>query len=427
MSWAWNSVGTSIELKDFVALWNQRGKLLSGEFDRKQEVLGILSFDRFGARGNGLKDDTKAIQATFSELRDMGGGVAWGTGGKTYKTTETIYQPSWTTLFGAGYMAPGRSFNGVTTILGAHTGAAVLSRKGAFGCGLSNILLQTQSSAIPKTGLCDGRDSAGSAGSHWVQNLNISGYFSQSAAYFCASEENDYNNINIYLQGGGALYGLTEVQGDSLSVDSMTGSSNIHNTFKNLRISSEVVDDLAACINVEAGAGTGDLCFHKAYLLPCRGSYVRVNVGSQDGAGNTRKIFFDRCSGEINTTSTGPLYGFDLQSTAALQMKISIDGSTMPCRAGGNFLRQGANLTIADSHIEVPVPDRAPSYIKSQILRSDINFGAGREIYDNTMLTGNMGFYGTTPIARQLLATGAAHTVDDVITALQALGLVRQV
>lgn len=32
----------------------------------------------------------------------------------------------------------------------------------------------------------------------------------------------------------------------------------------------------------------------------------------------------------------------------------------------------------------------------------------------------------TTPIARQVLATGAGATVDDVITALQALGLVRQ-
>lgn len=35
-------------------------------------------------------------------------------------------------------------------------------------------------------------------------------------------------------------------------------------------------------------------------------------------------------------------------------------------------------------------------------------------------------FYGVTPTARQLLATGASHTVDDVITALQNLGLVKQ-
>ncbi len=37
-----------------------------------------------------------------------------------------------------------------------------------------------------------------------------------------------------------------------------------------------------------------------------------------------------------------------------------------------------------------------------------------------------LAFYGSTPIVQPLLATGAAHTVDDVITALQNLGLVRQ-
>lgn len=38
----------------------------------------------------------------------------------------------------------------------------------------------------------------------------------------------------------------------------------------------------------------------------------------------------------------------------------------------------------------------------------------------------NLGFYGVTAIARPLLATGAAHTADDIITVLQNLGLVRQ-
>lgn len=37
-----------------------------------------------------------------------------------------------------------------------------------------------------------------------------------------------------------------------------------------------------------------------------------------------------------------------------------------------------------------------------------------------------IGFYGAAPVARQLLATGGGATVDQVITALQALGLLRQ-
>lgn len=37
-----------------------------------------------------------------------------------------------------------------------------------------------------------------------------------------------------------------------------------------------------------------------------------------------------------------------------------------------------------------------------------------------------LGFFGVAPVGRPLLATGAAHTVDDVITVLQSLGLARQ-
>ena len=38
-----------------------------------------------------------------------------------------------------------------------------------------------------------------------------------------------------------------------------------------------------------------------------------------------------------------------------------------------------------------------------------------------------VGFYGITPVSRQVLATGTGKTVDNVITALQNLGLVSQV
>lgn len=37
-----------------------------------------------------------------------------------------------------------------------------------------------------------------------------------------------------------------------------------------------------------------------------------------------------------------------------------------------------------------------------------------------------LGFFNATPVVQQLLATGAGHTVDDVITVLQTLGLCRQ-
>lgn len=49
-------------------------------------------------------------------------------------------------------------------------------------------------------------------------------------------------------------------------------------------------------------------------------------------------------------------------------------------------------------------------------ITGDLHHGSGCKV----------GFYGKTPIDQAVLATGAGHTVDDVITALQNLGLVKQ-
>jgi hypothetical protein len=37
-----------------------------------------------------------------------------------------------------------------------------------------------------------------------------------------------------------------------------------------------------------------------------------------------------------------------------------------------------------------------------------------------------MSFWGVTPVVQQVFATGASHTVDELITVLQTLGLVKQ-
>ena len=37
-----------------------------------------------------------------------------------------------------------------------------------------------------------------------------------------------------------------------------------------------------------------------------------------------------------------------------------------------------------------------------------------------------LGFWGATPVAQQVFATGASHTVDELITVLQTLGLLKQ-
>lgn len=56
----------------------------------------------------------------------------------------------------------------------------------------------------------------------------------------------------------------------------------------------------------------------------------------------------------------------------------------------------------------------------------EVKVGSGGPVLFKAENGSKIAFYGVATVARQLLATGASHTVDDVITALQTLGLVKQ-
>lgn len=68
------------------------------------------------------------------------------------------------------------------------------------------------------------------------------------------------------------------------------------------------------------------------------------------------------------------------------------------------------------------------------VLRRPIEINDGMDfIFDvttgtkiGTATSQKLGFWNVTPVVQQVLATGAAHTVDDVITLLQTLGLAKQ-
>lgn len=345
-----------------------------------------VAFDikAYGARGNQTQDDSNAIISAISGAVAASGGVVFLPPG-FYKTTQTVYVPRWVNLEGVGFHAPGNTYDGLSVILARHSGAAILSLKGAHACRLDNLLLQNSSTTlIPKTGLCIGRDSGlASAGLHVIQNVNVGGYFSQAAVYQVASEENEFRNLHIYLQGGGALHGLWLSQGDSLGVDSLGASSHIDNIYYNIRVSSEVSSDAAACISISGGASSGDANFFGGYLLPAAGSYVSINV-NQDGSSMSRSLGFYGLSGEINPAAAGPLYGYHFDASGALSASVEILGSYMPLRVGGSFLKLETNTRLLNSRIVVPTPDRGSAYVASQMSRSEIDLGAGRFVWGDS-------------------------------------------
>ena len=111
---------------------------------------------------------------------------------------------------------------------------------------------------------------------------------------------------------------------------------------------------------------------------------------------------------ERNTTADSAGYNLILNAGGAT--------SAATDKAGGDLiLEPGISTGSAESGVQI---------------RGCVAGSSGTE--DRTMTTmmrvlGNkIGFYNVTPTTRQVLATGASATVDDVITVLQTLGLVKQ-
>jgi hypothetical protein len=105
-------------------------------------------------------------------------------------------------------------------------------------------------------------------------------------------------------------------------------------------------------------------------------------------------------------------------NTAGNTLTITAGGATAAAtdKSGGSLILQGGLSTgTGESGVTI---------------KGCIAGGSGTT--DGTQTTGiqvlgnKIGFYGVTPLARAVLATGVVHTVDDVITALQNLGLVSQ-
>jgi hypothetical protein len=123
-------------------------------------------------------------------------------------------------------------------------------------------------------------------------------------------------------------------------------------------------------------------------------------------------------TGTVGVGTTSPGAKFDILSTSE-QLRLSYDSThyaSLTVGAGGGLtlggtvgmLTMSANLTINAANI---VTDTT----------------TGMQIGTAGGASGQkLGFFGATPLVQPVLATGASHTVDEVISALQSLGLCRQ-
>lgn len=252
----------------------------------QSKLRDIVSVKDFGAVGDGITDDTAAINAAIASVLN-GGSVYFPRG--VYKATTTIYVPYGVILFGCGVQHTPNilalTAQG-SVIYGVHTGAAVVSFKGAYNGGLQDLIIIGDSVTTPKTMLCLGRSSAASAGRHYFKNINVVGYCTKAGAYSIASEENMWSGIRINVLGGGAQYAFLTAETDSLSVDSMTGGSNFTMNMNGFNILNQAdytgLSKPTFAIFVQAGVATQALSFQGGFTgmtSQCTdSSHIRVEL-----------------------------------------------------------------------------------------------------------------------------------------------------
>jgi len=276
----------------------------------------VVNVVDYGAVGDGTTDDTVAINAAIAAVAANNGGGSVFLPRGNYVTTSTIYVPKNIILEGEGFFS-GVLWNGVdiddwgTCIVGKHTGAAIVSFKGAYGGGMRNMSVYGWPSATPKTGIAVGRSTSASAGRHLFERVNATGHYTAAAWYAIASEESTYIMVHGNVLGGGAKYTLFISGEDDLNVDSFVSSSNWNgNTITgfNLLHQSEVAESAAIRINIRIG--TAGWTFTDGFTgmkAGANSSHVNLHLVNATGDNFSTDFVFENVGSESTSNANPPI------------------------------------------------------------------------------------------------------------------------
>jgi hypothetical protein len=302
------------------------------------------------------------FQTIIDSMEARGGGVIWFPAGH-YQLEAVVLMKRGVKLIGEGCKKPGGTYDGITIFHGVHTGAAVVSFKGAHECEMEGIMVYGDQTTTPKTGILCGRSSASSAGLHKFSRVHVDGYYSEACYYLIASESNSWSNIFYTLRGGGALYGIYASQGDDLAVDSLTGSSNLENSFFHLEGINMTDDAAATGVHLSAGSSTGSWAFYSPYLIQHKGSYFALSAGLADGNDGLGPFIFSNASGEVYDQAGGgaPQQGFNLLGTTALRGLQISGGRFQFVNSTGSerSMKMAAGVSLKQPHVSLQTMDNA--------------------------------------------------------------------
>lgn len=199
----------------------------------------------YGAVGDGVTDDTAAIQRAVNAARTTGGTLIFPFG--RYLVTGPL-----DFTFGAGSVATLRHpitvrFESNTSagndpssaaIIANHTGH-VFDCAGSYDLVFENVNITTDlgSGVVAKTGWFFSRNAAlSSAGKHTLNNCKAYGSFANGVVYSYASEENDYISCRFYnITSGGRVYVITQANIAALTSSFIAiGTGPLSNTVVNI-------------------------------------------------------------------------------------------------------------------------------------------------------------------------------------------------
>jgi Pectate lyase superfamily protein len=310
-------------------------------------------------------DTAAAITAAIASLSTTGGVVRMPKG--RYLTSSKVVLTTGVSLVGDGQIGgPSAYDEGVTTIYAVHNQPAVLSLVGAVGCTVSDICLQggPTSGAYPQAGLLLGRSTSASAGYHHISRVAVYGNFSVAGVYSIASEDNYWEDLNVWVYGGGAKNCFYTSIGNSnvAMTEPLVTSSNLDNVFVRFWFTNSSTDANAACLYIDAAQAVGSWSFYGGYATAYAGSYVTIANGYVDGLSALGPFTFVSFNGE-RLSGGDPLYGFNLTASTAVTLpNLNIIGGRFDFQAGTNHyqIRQSNNLTLTQPNITLKPPEAFP-------------------------------------------------------------------
>ncbi len=395
----------------------------------------------YGALGNGSTDDTISIQNAINAANSAGGGIVYFSIGN-YKITSALtgYPNIW-------YLGAGSSYQGNAGACINQTGANVDAIRFTNTTNKNdNVIISGLRIQGPGTTTGNGiyLKNTGNAGTHppFI-------YFSVRDCYIASFNGTGACGLNLE---GPIVSVFDRVVAETCTtgffVNGAAGAGNFTTTATSLTFN--------ACY-ANGATGTG-------FKLKCC-VYTTLNNCAADSTGTAylidtcNNITLNACGCEWNNPdSASPGDGFKVTGSSQITLNSpytfqnfhysfwitgSSGGITM-ISPQENSAVSATNAIKVDSgsHLLLMNYSTSTSNSFASGTTSILDDGGGG-IATNTYayiageFTGaadaniagsgsKLGFYGVTKINRALLATGAGHTADDIITALQNLGLVRQ-